>query len=392
MRKIHLFNPGSETAVLFNKAHYTPPANVAQMRRDLACLPLAYADPDDYVLGASDADLAFAATLPDQQESFAKVVTALPENESAEAEPWGISPDSPDLFRHLLAPKDAARLTMPVWKPEFRQLISRETAAECLRLLNLPNKPVLPRFMQSVPDLIDFIQNSRTTFVLKEPFSSSGRGLLWLNDGVVSAIDRKWIEGALKRQGQLSIEKALDKQLDFAMEFSSDGEGHVRFLGLSLFDTASKGAYSGNVLASQETLEQRIVALSGREAFETVKKELNRVLEHLIGPVYRGILGVDMMIYRDEKFGCLIHPCLEINLRHTMGTTALALYERHIHPSSEGSFTVSFEKQSGEALRKHQKMLSDFPLLIREGRIQSGYLSLCPVTSGTHYRAFLLVK
>jgi hypothetical protein len=46
---------------------------------------------------------------------------------------------------------------------------------------------------------------------------------------------------------------------------------------------------------------------------------------------YRGPFGVDMMIVRGdgiektEDGNCLLHPCVEINLRRTMGHVALAI-------------------------------------------------------------------
>lgn len=46
--------------------------------------------------------------------------------------------------------------------------------------------------------------------------------------------DENWIEGAFNKQGMISIESGLDKVQDFAMEFYSDGQGTVRYEGLSV--------------------------------------------------------------------------------------------------------------------------------------------------------------
>lgn len=50
-----------------------------------------------------------------------------------------------------------------------------------------------------------------------------------------------------------------------------------------------------------------------------------------------------------------------------------------------------YEKEAGEALEKHRLMSETYPLRLANGRIQEGYLSLCPVTKDTHYRAYLLL-
>ena len=58
------------------------------------------------------------------------------------------------------------------------------------------------------------------------------------------------MQGALRRQGVISVERGLNKVLDFAMEFHVDAEGEVGYEGLSLFETAERGAYIGNRLAA----------------------------------------------------------------------------------------------------------------------------------------------
>ena len=43
---------------------------------------------------------------------------------------------------------------------------------------------------------------------------------------------------------------------------------------------------------------------------------------------YAGAFGIDMMVVRrDDGDGFLLHPCVEINLRRTMGHVAISLTE-----------------------------------------------------------------
>ena len=43
---------------------------------------------------------------------------------------------------------------------------------------------------------------------------------------------------------------------------------------------------------------------------------------------YAGAFGIDMMVIRrDDGDGFLLHPCVEINLRRTMGHVAISLSE-----------------------------------------------------------------
>ena len=65
MSRIHYFNPGHETAVLLGTQNYTAPTNVRKMQKDLALLPVWYAEEDDFVyLEDSKATPPFFAHLP----------------------------------------------------------------------------------------------------------------------------------------------------------------------------------------------------------------------------------------------------------------------------------------------------------------------------------------
>ena len=100
-------------------------------------------------------------------------------------------------------------------------------------------------------------------------------------------------------------EPYYQKVEDFALEFVADVK--VRYVGLSLFET-NGSAYSGNIVASEEKKRQML----GKYIDGTLLDEL--------------ILGVDMMVVAGGDGGPFrIHPCVEINLRRTMGHVALAL-------------------------------------------------------------------
>lgn len=73
-----------------------------------------------------------------------------------------------------------------------------------------------------------------------------------------------------------------------------------------------------------------------------------------------------------------------------MGMVALQLSRNFIHNETTGKFIVSFEKEKGDALRKHEEMRKSYPLLINNRKISKGYFSLCPVNENTHYRAYIL--
>lgn len=57
------------------------------------------------------------------------------------------------------------------------------------------------------------------------------------------------------------------------------------------------------------------------ELLDTVRQ---RIIDNALLDDYRGPFGIDMMVVSAEG-GYRLHPCVEINLRRTMGHVALAL-------------------------------------------------------------------
>ena len=203
--------------------------------------------------------------------------------------------------------------------------------------------------------------------------------------------DEKLDRGRIQQTRNDQHRSGLDKVQDFAMEFYSDGQGTVRYEGLSVFNTEERGSYTGNILEEQSTMLSRITRFTGEETYSRIQEAVRTVLQEVYGSTYAGCIGVDMLVYRQKDGSFAIHPCIEINMRYTMGMVALRLFQHYVAPRAVGDYRVSYEKEAGEALEKHRLMSETYPLRLANGRIQEGYLSLCPVTKDTHYRAYLLL-
>lgn len=398
---LHYFNPGHESAVLNGSPYYMSPSNVVAMQNDLAFLPAWYALPGDFVLVKAQLPSYFTSGIAAIGGSLATALTredmlggvlSLP---PIKAVPWGVSPQSLYLFEELRQ-SSGCTIDIPIWDDIYARLCGRQTAALCLRSLLqvLPDsdKKILPRFRQSIQEIETILRESTSLMLIKAPFSSSGRGLLWLAGKELSRLEHQWISGVLKKQGAVSIEPALNKKQDFAMEFYSDGVGTVRFEGFSFFSTAEQGAYMGNFLGSQAEIKHKIVRLTGTDLLDEISETLLHLLQAIYGYQYKGFLGVDMMVYEDAKNALHLHPCVEINMRYTMGMVALSLSEKLLAPKAQGLFSVTYHGKEGEALQTVSQMQADYPLRQTEGRIKSGYLSLCPVNEETKYVASVLLS
>ena len=102
------------------------------------------------------------------------------------------------------------------------------------------------------------------------------------------------------------------------MLFESHHEG-IDFIGYSLFESRN-GAYSKNILASNEEIEDMIAGYIPRYTLIAIREELTAILaDNLVGH-YEGFLGVDQIVCQTDS--PVFIPVSEINLRMTMGLIA----------------------------------------------------------------------
>ena len=371
------------------------------MTKDLALLPLWYAAEGDFVFVEEEDELPLSAWLPPglslpalplTRKKIAAGAATLPRLEAA---PWGISRQSVHLFGELKQMYELD-LDVPAWKDDYACLTSRRTAARCFaeirRLLPDFDFPAAPVFFSQPDETEAYLRRHPGLFVLKAPYSSSGRGLVWLNENGPGNSERNRIRGILHKQGAISLERQLNRVADFALEFSSDGKGNLSCEGLSVFDTHARGGYLGNRLQAPSALRKLLLAYAGEDELRRVQEAAGQALRQTYAYRYAGSMGVDMLIYQraDGSYG--IHPCVEVNLRRTMGLLALRLFANYIDPAASARFTILHDSAPRRACEQHRLMEQAHPPEIREGRLQKGYLSLCPVAEDTHYIAAVMAE
>ncbi|MDR1884435.1 MAG: hypothetical protein LBR26_16930 [Prevotella sp.] len=392
---ILFFNPGHETAVQNSSPYYTAPANVATMRQELSFLPAWYGVGSDLVLTDKKIDGKYHDFLLKNLPSLPKPVTkeSLPCHPEAEVSLWGISPQAIHYFSEINK-EYGTSLRLPEWNEAYIYLNSRQAARDCLTELagNISgiSGNISPVFYNRLEDIEEAVNNSSRQLLAKAPYSSSGRGLLWLPPTGLTRTERQIMHGILKKQGSVSIERALDKQTDFAMEFICDGQGDIEFAGYSLFYTSHKGAYLGNCLDSQEHIMYELAKGIPLHLLEETRLGLTAILKEKYSRVYKGCIGVDMLVYKEEE-EYKVHPCLEINMRYNMGYLALKLFENHIDPLSHGHYHLDFSSKEGGIYNRHKQMETQYPATFKNGRLAKGYLPLCPVGFDSKYWAYAIV-
>lgn len=397
---LHYFNPGHESAIVNGSPYYHAPANVLQMQRDLAFLPAWYAETDDFVLTEEYLPGDFQQFwLP--LESFRVKEIPLRVKDSACGELltgmsvwlWGVSPQS---IHHLQSFSDAHALdlNLPEWDTLLAEYSHRRKSADVLRKLSelsFVSDQLMPHFFTSLSDIeAALTAEKEISFLAKAPYSSSGRGLLWLPKGNLTRTEKQILHGYLKKQQSVSLEYVLQRETDFAMEFYCDGIGGCRFMGYSLFETSDKGTYTGNVILPQPKIASILFEKIPADFLEQVKEKLTKIFSSGIAFSYCGYLGVDMMIY-SESGVFQLHPCVEINLRSNMGILCIKLQEKHVHREASGHFFIEYFRSSLDLLAKHQVLKGSCEAIFQEGKMSKGYFPLCPVTENCHYLSYVVL-
>ena len=320
MAVLYIFNPEHDIALAANLSNFTSPHAGRQLRHDLGYLPAIWAESDDYVLveDVEEAQTAFIRLMHRPFEGFVDKHT-LVRLDIDSIEPWGW-----DLaLRSFLIRYGVKAVPSEENIAEIRDLSHRKHAISLLQALQTDGTTGESWKANSLEGVGDLLRK-HPHLVVKAPWSSSGRGLRFI-DGVMNDYQERWISNVIARQGSVIVEPYYYKVEDFGMEFESGGRGQVQYLGLSLFHTQN-GAYTGNVLASEKEKRERIGQYLSVDLLDSVQQMLCQLLGHLFKDKYKGPLGVDMMVVnRDDKNGFLLHPCVEINLRRTMGHVALRL-------------------------------------------------------------------
>lgn len=276
------------------------------MRMAGALLPLQWAKPGDALLiGPADAERvgrAVGSMRPDVD-----VVSRV--DKDYIPDPWGWSRAARRDFlragvRRELLPDDAQ---LDAW----RGLSHRRTTVRVHELLGL--EPPVECF--DVARAMDALRGFGGSGVVKLPWSCSGRGVVKIEDAAAPSVEPR-IEAMLRRQKSVMVERLCrDVEADFALLLRFAPGGKIVERHLSLFRTAG-GVYRGNyLLADGEILERLSLPDPG------ILDRTAVAVGSLMHPDYTGWVGIDMM-----KHGGGVNPCVEINLRRTMGVVAAYMY------------------------------------------------------------------
>ena len=376
MNNIKVFNPEHDMALANGDRHFIAPRNIREMARDLTPLLEVMDDEDIMVWGWDHAIKSHLLRM-------------------------GIASD--------MLPTDEA-LT------KLRTCSERQSAHHLLRAFHAdhPDGPYTGESIlaHSIDDIAAYA-TLHGHIILKDPLSSSGKGLRHVNineddndnenfQWIASSSPslskvKNWINALIKRHGYLTAEPFYNKVQDFAMEFCIRDE-QCHFIGYSLFNTNHHGRYESNLLMADEKIENLLAQYVPHSALHEVRDWVIAHNNHFIPtewnttkhPLY---FGIDMMIVEttaNSRFA--LHPCVEINLRLNMGIIAHEVYRKLLVPGTEGTFHVTAFPTDEAAHQFHQEHTTKHPPVCRDGKILSGYHPLTSIHSHTHHHAYVICR
>lgn len=354
---VYICNPETDVALATNSASYTPSRAIKEVRADFALLPALFARPGDVIAVADDllgnAHLSSPVSSPNSSlltspDSFSDNSREALKRLAAESGilitnlgslgkfvpgkitqivPWGWNKALRNQLRHVGV--DESLLPTAEYIDNLRILSDRSTVTQILSEahqevygdtsgLFLPSTPIIARSAEELERAVNLFGKS----VVKVPWSSSGRGVFFTDPSRFSQVSAS-LEGILRKQGALTVERFYEKKLDCATEWECH-DGAVTFLGWSVFLTDAQGRFKYNYVGSEATLRYIIQENTPKCDLDKVLDFQKRILLHNFASNYEGVLGIDMMTLADGN----LHPMIEINLRHTVGWLALQIERR----------------------------------------------------------------
>lgn len=356
MKNIFIYNLDHDFALGDNSSNFTPQKSILRMRNLYTCFPALYANEGDYILYLDsetnniinkDTDFQKGTSIfyPLIQAKHLSIITLSELKhlniENINIRPWGW--DRSLISKLYKSDIDYSKLPAYNIIDQLREASSRENSirvyTELIATLKNPsNNPYYHLFQEfdgiigtsNCNEVIDFYKKNKNIYV-KSPWSSSGRGLIYtdeLNETQVA----QWCQGIIRKQGSVIIEKAYQRAIDFSSEWVLRN-GDIEFIGFGIFKVSSRGKYKANIVGESSRLKSTIISkicdLTNLEFSQVasvldfvITQQRTALLRHYKHISISGLeqpLGIDMFATTSGS----IHPCVEVNLRNTMGHVAL---------------------------------------------------------------------
>jgi hypothetical protein len=176
------------------------------------------------------------------------------------------------------------------------------------------------RFVQTEGDLVGVLAQVELlasvsvegNWLLKRPLGYAGRGRRKVAPGgQLSAVDRTWVEAALRDGDGLQVEPLVERMLDCALHGWLGADGQCTLGEPVVSEIDASGAWVSSELASPN-------ALTGAER-ESLTSEAKLTARALTTLGYFGPFGLDAFRWKAPDGRIHFQPRCELNARYSMG-------------------------------------------------------------------------
>jgi len=382
---LHYFNPLAELHLAADqRAQNTViPRLLSELATDLETLPMFLAGSDDAVLVSQQPRAPFLAELRRHGFRIPQFITSEtaatgPQRTHgfSRLQPWAWSPDSEAVLEPFVSRQPSLNVVAPdprCFKKSWSVNLAREWSEKNSQEWLTPSTN-LGRTCTEASEAMEWATELLTSgerVVIKAPLGSAGRGMVRaLSPSDLPGV-RTWMVRTIERQGAVVVEPWLVRLVDLSVQLTVASDGTVRVLGVTRFETDSRGQYIGTLLGDplrglDEPLRRALVGPGrGWRMFEHLES-----LGHFVGARlhelgHRGPAGVDALVHRDDDGQLRLKPIVEVNPRCTMGHVALAV-GKQLGRRRVGCFKLI---NQADAKRAGAGSLADFIASLPEGSI-----------------------
>ena len=171
-------------------------------------------------------------------------------------------------------------------------------------------------------------QKTTTSIILKSSFGVASLGNIILPP-YPKSLSKKSINFLYKFWNShqvLIAEPFVDRLDDFSTQWHISSIGRITYIGAVRLKNGQNGGFQHCVYGPNDSALHDI-----QDFLEEHKKHAYKTLNLLKDKGFFGYLGLDSMIYKDQKGQILLHPIVEINARQTMALACIFFQNKH-HP------------------------------------------------------------
>ncbi len=345
--------------------------SVTPAQRDLEFLPAYLSRRDDLVIVKKRPSNPFLAGLqqkgihlPEIIESDRNGKAPVITRKLGGIRPWAWTPDSLSFFSDSFGSLTREVNTDSLWNNEIWNLFSKAWGTDWGSSFEEDNylegwnatESVYGKLATSLDEVTALrkalVSGGYENVVCKAPFgTAAGGNRCIMADEEIGPVFCKWLETVLREQGHVVVEPWLDRIYDFSVQFDMGDEG-LKLRAFTRLINNPRGQFrgiitNGFVKDTDQGLTRFLMERSdGRpQVYSWYEDCLAPRLENsLLELGYRGPLGMDAFVYRDNNGEYRLKSVVEINPRFTMGRVAHDLGRLGV-AGAPGLFQIVSSKQ-----------------------------------------------